>query len=177
MTYHYDTNGNNTSSSDGRTITYTAFNKPSRIERGAEATEFSYGPDRNRYRRVEMIGNEVTEQAMYIGNTEIIYTNDGYTVEYRRNIGGIAIERFKPGVSLHTEYVLRDNLGSPHTLLDELGQVTYRLGFDAHGSRRQGFDPRALIEGYNPVEDVSDRGFTGHEHLDGLGVIHMNGEI
>jgi len=101
--------------------------------------------------------------------------------EYRRSIGGIAISHFylrlDGSAGEQIDYVLNDNLGSAHTLLDELGQITYRVGFDAHGSRREGYDPRTLIEGSNPLEDVTDRGFTGHEHLDALGVIHMNGRI
>lgn len=55
VTYCYDINGNNTSSSDGRSITYTAYNKPSRIELGADASEFFYGPNRSRYRRLETV--------------------------------------------------------------------------------------------------------------------------
>ena len=181
VTYCYDINGNNTDSSDGRLITYTAYNKPSRIELGSDASEFYYGPSRSRYRRVEKYNEEVIEEAFYIGNTEIIDKDDGLRREYRRNIGGIAIEHFylrlDGSAGGQTDYVLTDNLGSPHTLLDELGQITYRVGFDPHGSRRQGYDPRTLIVGINPTEDVTDRGFTGHEHLDVLGVIHMNGRI
>ena len=178
VTYCYDINGNNTDSSDGRSITYTSYNKPKKIELGADASEFFYGPNRSRYRRVETINNQIIEEAFYIGNTEIIDKDDGLRREYRRNIGGIAIEHFylrlDGSAGEKTDYVLQDNLGSPHTLLDELGQITYRVGFDAHGSRREGYDPRALIEGSNPLNDVTDRGFTGHEHLDVLGVIHVN---
>jgi len=180
VTYCYDVNGNNISSSDGRNITYTSFNKSFRIEQGSNASEFSYGPNRSRYRRVETDDNEVTEEVLYVGNTEVIYDGLGDISEYRRNIGGIAIKRLfilsNGATSEYTDYILRDNLGSPHTILNDGGDII-RIGFDAHGSRREGYDPQLLIEGYNPMEWFSERGFTGHEHLDELGVIHMNGRI
>ena len=43
-----------------------------------------------------------------------------------------------------------------------LAQITYRTSFDPHGSRREGFDPTALIVDYNPLDGVTNRGFTGH---------------
>ena len=51
VTHAYDANGNNVSSSDGRAIAHTAFDKPKSITKGGHATAFAYGPDRARFKR------------------------------------------------------------------------------------------------------------------------------
>ncbi|CAN0602599.1 unnamed protein product, partial [Ectocarpus sp. 12 AP-2014] len=56
---------------------------------------------------------------------------------------------------------------------DELGVVTEHLSYDAHGKRRLS-DWQAGVPA-TPAE--TPRGFTGHEHLDGVGLIHMNGRV
>jgi len=58
---------------------------------------------------------------------------------------------------------------------DETGAVVERMAFDAWGKRRfVNGTPDVLdsIVGWN-----TDRGYTMHEHLDEMGVIHMNGRI
>ena len=98
------------------------------VSHGPDINEFFYGPNRNRYRRVERISGVVVEEALYIGNTEII-EKDGRR-EYRRSIAGIAIDHFYlniNGTSSHRiDYVLRDHLGSPHTLLDDLARTFHQ---------------------------------------------------
>ena len=77
--------------------------------------------------------------------------------------------------SSYTRYVLKDHLGSIETITDELGNVVEALSYDAWGNRRNAEDwtpASELIEG-----EHIDRGFTGHEHLDRVGLIHMNGRI
>ena len=51
-TYTYDANGNQLSGA-GRSLTYTAFNKVSRIEKGNGAISFTYGPERARFKRTD----------------------------------------------------------------------------------------------------------------------------
>ena len=51
VSYTYDASGNQTSSSDGRNITYSVFDKPVRIIKGANRTDFAYGIANNRYQR------------------------------------------------------------------------------------------------------------------------------
>ncbi|MEQ5777158.1 RHS repeat-associated core domain-containing protein [Thalassospira sp. NFXS8] len=48
------------------------------------------------------------------------------------------------------------------------------MSYDAHGARREASWEAVLL----PVRPVdTPRGFTGHEHLDAVGIIHMNGRI
>jgi len=60
--------------------------------------------------------------------------------------------------------------------------VVERRSFNAHGERREALATNAfwqtLIETRiqaTPNDARTDRGFTGHEHLDRAGLIHMNG--
>ena len=73
-----------------------------------------------------------------------------------------------------TRYLHRDHLGSIVAITDEAGALAERLSYDAHGKRRLADwlpSPIPLAAQSTP------RGFTGHEHLDGVGLIHMNGRV
>ena len=59
------------------------------------------------------------------------------------------------------------------SITDESGVVTEHLSYDAHGKRRL-TDWQA---GTPAIPGETPRGFTGHEHLDGVGLIHMNGRV
>tara|TARA_B110000879_G_scaffold181162_1_gene238320 strand:- start:12 stop:449 length:438 start_codon:yes stop_codon:yes gene_type:complete len=58
------------------------------------------------------------------------------------------------------------------------------LRFDAWGKRCNATDWEARLEaGYSPLDtfcglnSITTRGFTGHEMVDSVGIIHMNGRI
>ena len=78
------------------------------------------------------------------------------------------------GGSTKTRYVHKDHLGSVIAISDEAAAVVERLNYDPHGKRREaGWDAPWL-----PVlASETQRGFTGHEHLDNVGLIHMNGRV
>jgi len=44
-------------SGDGRTVTYTAFDKPEAISKAGNTVTVSYGPDRARFKRVDQISS------------------------------------------------------------------------------------------------------------------------
>jgi len=80
------------------------------------------------------------------------------------------------------EYWHKDHLGSTAATTDHTGAVTGRYAYDPFGKRRFAngvYDANGtLLIDYSPlVNHGSDRGFTGHEHLDELGLIHMNGRL
>jgi RHS repeat-associated protein len=88
--------------------------------------------------------------------------------------------------TVRTQFMHRDHLGSIDTITDESGAVVARMSFDAHGTRRLASGTGvwntplsysssvALLDG---LRDKTTRGFTDHEMLDGVGVIHMNGRV
>src|SRR5690606_38797882 len=79
-------------------------------------------------------------------------------------------------------YLYNDHLGSLDVIVDHVGTVTHTASFDAWGYRRHGedwngaFEPESLALA-NFIQPVTQRGYTGHEMLDDMGLIHMNGRI
>ena len=177
-TYAYDNNGNNTSG-DGRTIDYSTFDKPLQITKGGHTTAFQYGPDRARYKRTDT-NNSGTKTTLYVGNTEWITKLDG-NKEIKRYIGGAIItlnlNSSDQLQSKDTHYQYHDHLGSIDVITDHLGNVVQELSFDAWGERRDAINWTNLnaTELVNFDSSITTRGFTGHEMLDEVGVIHMNG--
>jgi RHS repeat-associated protein len=80
------------------------------------------------------------------------------------------------------EYWHKDHLGSIAATTDHNGDVTARDAYDPFGKRRfanGNYDSAgALAIDWNPaVNSGTDRGFTGHEQLDDIGLTHMNGRL
>jgi RHS repeat-associated protein len=72
-------------------------------------------------------------------------------------------------------YFQQDHLGSTAVITDEAGAVVERLAYDPWGKRRF---PNGLPDPQDSIVPITtDRGYTEHEHLDEVGVIHMNGRI
>lgn len=106
----------------------------------------------------------------------------GATVEHVHYIRGggdvVAIQKKTVGGSTETRYLHRDHLGSVVAATDYQGTVLERYSFDPWGKRR---DPASWVTpapgtfSYDPA--FNDRGFTGHEHIDHLGLVNMNGRV
>lgn len=75
-----------------------------------------------------------------------------------------------------TRYFHADHLGSLTAVTDAAGAVIERLSYDAWGKRRHpksgGDDTCSNLGG-----ESSEHGFTLHEHLDNVDLVHMNGRI
>ena len=181
VTYGYDANGNNTTSSDGRTIAYTAFDKPKSILKGTHTTAFAYGPDRSRFKRTDTDAQGTTT-TLYLGSVEKIARPD-LSTEVKRYIDGLVIESSGAAATgctaNETLYVLRDHLGSVARLTDAQGNEVQGMRFDPWGRRRNAVTGEDLTETAEMTFDTcaTTRGFTGHEMLDDVGIVHMNGRI
>ncbi|MBK8186090.1 MAG: RHS repeat-associated core domain-containing protein [Cellvibrio sp.] len=188
-TYTYDANGN-AISGDGRTFDYTSYDMASKITKGSDYVEFKYGPDRARWKRTDKKGSSTTHTT-YIGNIERIETLGTNTIEWKRYVGG-AIFTYKTNTSNQVQatdktYVYNDHLGSVDVITNAVGTAVIRqsMSFDAWGSRRSGEDWSAMSlaqittalvpSGFS--RPVTTRGYTGHEMVDEMGIIHMNGRI
>lgn len=80
------------------------------------------------------------------------------------------------------EYWHKDHLGSLIATTDHAGAVTARYAYDPFGKRRTtsgAYDAfgTLVIDWTSNTNNGTDRGYTGHEHLDDVGLIHMNGRI
>lgn len=178
-TYCYDANGNMVTG-DGRTVTYSAFDKPTLIVKGTNSVAITYGPDRGRFKRVDVAASGTTTTHYVGGKAYEEIFKPGGTIERKHYIGGFAVvtetELTSQAPTVQTDYLLRDHLGSLDVITDELGVVVTKLSFDAWGKRRESnwtvmADPTLF------VSVVTTRGFTGHEQLDSVGLVHMNGRV
>lgn len=176
--YCYDANGNMTSG-DGRTIGYSAYDMPQSISRGATTVTFTYGPERSRYKRVDADSTGITT-TFYVGGKayEKILKPDA-SLETKHYIGDFVIitERTSMGSTTRsTAYVSEDHLGSIDALTDETGALIQKMSFDAWGKRREA-TWMAMANPYVFNALVTTRGFTGHEQIDTVGLVHMNGRV
>jgi RHS repeat-associated protein len=82
-----------------------------------------------------------------------------------------------PGSTLTSSlrYFHHDQLGSIAAISDEAGKVIERLAYDPWGKRRNTNGPSDVSDSL--IGLTTDRGFTMHEHLDEMGIIHMNGRL
>ncbi len=71
-------------------------------------------------------------------------------------------------------YVCKDRQGSIVALIKQNGTVSERFSYDAWGRRR---NPANWADYNVPAPRLINRGYTGHEHLDGFGLINMNGRM
>jgi RHS repeat-associated protein len=74
----------------------------------------------------------------------------------------------------HTSTALSTGLGSWTAVTDQTGTVVDEQSYDAWGNRRNPYTWRKTGLWQTPRYD---RGFTGHEHLDGFQLINMNGRM
>ncbi|WP_299390697.1 RHS repeat-associated core domain-containing protein [Pelagibius sp.] len=178
--YTYDANGSMVSGA-GKTTTWTPFNKPKLIVASPnDETFFVYGPSRARFKQNIKKGGLITNM-IYVGShfeKKTRLGEDDELVHYIRAGTTVAIyteyrDAQDTVTGSKTRYLHRDHLGSVESVTDEAGAATEYLSYDPHGKRRltdwQAGTPVAAVE--------TPRGFTGHEHLDAVGLIHMNGRV
>ncbi len=195
--YCYDDNGNMVEG-DGRTIAYSAFDKPIHIQKGSYTTQISYNPDRARYKRVDT-DNGKTTTYHYAGGIYENVTHANGDIEERSFIGDFAIythtQKADNSASGKTQYLHKDHIGSITVITDGIGRVVEEFSFDPWGKRRApnlnkltdhlgGWPSLTADERANLTitaqllrSKVTNKGFTGHEQMDGVGLIHMNGRV
>ncbi len=178
-TYAYDGNGNMTSR-NGAAIAWSADHLPVSIAGdGSNSSEFSYAPDGRRWRQVARQGG-ATETTAYAGGLFEKVTAGGATTwrHYVPAPGGTIVVLRSGGGALQTRLLTLDHLGSTDKVLDAAGNEIVAASFAAFGGRRG-----AAWSGVPTAADlaklaaVTRDGFTGHEMLDNLGLVHMNGRV
>lgn len=168
--YVHDSNGN-LKTGAGFTIEWTSFNMPARIDKtGATGSQFNYGPE---HQRIRQIAGTLT--TLYVGSYERD-TQGGVTIhKHYIAAAGRLIAQYttrSDGQPAQMRYMHSDHLGSVVAVTNEAGAVVVRYRYDAWGKRRNldGTDANITTAEF-------DRGFTAHEMLDALGLVHMNGRV
>lgn len=175
-TYSYDANGNQVTR-DGASQAWASFNLPLQLAQPFDGvtyqSRFNYGPDHGRWKQVATYSNG-TETTHYVGGLlekeHTTSTNRTYWRHYVPTPSGLSIvvSRNSDGTA-STGYLLTDHLGSTDTVLDASGNVIARMGYGAFGERR--------APDWAGIANTTRRGYTGHEHLDNLALVHMNGRV
>ncbi|MEQ8991064.1 MAG: RHS repeat-associated core domain-containing protein, partial [Pseudomonadales bacterium] len=134
-----------------------------------------------RYRRVDDSGQSIQTETHYVGSVEWIY-KPGSVVITKRYLDGEAIATTtQSGGSVQQDlhYLLKDHLGSTDLITTAIGDIVQAQSFDAYGMRRYDDDFTALTLASRLNFDTSwtTRGFTGHEGMDPVGLVHMNGRV
>ena len=177
--YGYDANGNMTSRG-GSSITVTSYNLPSLINQGSNASALSYGAFRNRFKQVTT-GTDPTTTIYVAGILERV-TRPGGVTEFRHQIHGptgpIAIYTRRSSGTADTYYLHRDHLGSPELVTNAAGTQIVKLSFGAFGERRgTNWTGTPSSGDWTAIGNTTRDGFTDHEHLDNVGLVHMNGRV
>lgn len=178
--FTYDKNGN-MDSRDGVSTTWFSYNLPKKISESASTwSEFSYTFSRDRWKQ-EISNGGSLETMTYIGDLfekRVV----GANVEYRHQViggsGAVAyVERGTGGDA--TYYVSTDHLGGTSVITDASGNVVVNESFDVFGQRRNGVTWSGVptVGDMTQIATSTRRGFTSHEHLDNLKLIHMNGRV
>lgn len=147
-------------------LDFNIFDKVKYINEGINTVSFEYGHDHQRIRMDETIDG-VARSKVYVNNCEFITErNGGETVwTFLSGPSGVfaVAETVKGNTRLH--YIHKDHLGSWVAITDSEGHIEQESRYDAWG-----FCPKA--DGL-----LFDRGYTGHEHIKGMGLINMNGRL
>ena len=203
-TLTYDNNGAITrydiaGTSDDKWIAYNALNQPTKIVVGTglgdtapvARDEFAYDPNGQRYARKsswQAGSTTVTEEVAYIGAVEIISDNETtglQTITKTRLSPDVMHVKIQGSTTAEVfEYAHRDHLGSIEVVTDDNGNILDRLAFEPFGSRKKkdwggNISTTELdsLLGLDWDHSRKARGFTGHEHLDRTGFVHMNGRV
>ncbi len=188
-----------------RSVQYDASNRPLAITTGAYTDWFAYDSNGQRaYERLRPVdgsNNVLAETVIRRGprgfegeGTSVNVPDSNRTM--RHELGdAIVILRTTDGAggtlnngrTVEVYYRHTDRLGSPLALSDSTrafrqagASATTRRAFDAFGQTRNAdFSDRAQPPqvGSLGLAPATRNGFTGHEHLDTLGLIHMNGRV
>ena len=178
--YDYDANGNMTLGA-GRTLTWTSFNKVASIAKGTTNVSWAYDPEHHRSKQVSTSGGTT--------NTTFYFADAASGVMYERAVGPslttwndylyvsgemVGVRFARSDATVATRYFVKDHLGSVAVITNEAGAVAERLSYDAWGKRRNN-------DGTDDVSNVltsqTTRGFTGHEMIDEVDLVNMNGRV
>lgn len=203
----YDANGYitryNATSGHDKFLAYNTSGQPTTITVGNSLNdstpeakdEFQYGPAGQRYfkRSTYKDGSTTKREYTYYfsdGTEATYYDNDPTTREVRKthassNVQFIKRVDYLGAKTYKTQYLHKDHLGSVVAITQDgigNGDAKHTLAFEPFGERRAADWSRQLSDSetesfLDQVATNSTRGFTGHEHLDRTGFIHMNGRV
>ena len=161
----------------GSTLDWTSYDLPAVIRKGTQSATFSYGVDRARYKQVDT--GATSETIYYVGSLFEKHVA-GSSTKYRhylpfRGETPIMVDRL-PDTTTTMSFLHRDAQGSVSEVTNASGALVDSFAFDPWGLRRNATTWAPLADPFGGTQLTED-GYTGHEHLDPVGLIHMNGRV
>ncbi|CCN48800.1 putative Rhs family protein fused with Integrin alpha N-terminal domain [Vibrio nigripulchritudo MADA3029] len=189
LAYQYDSVGNMVSAkrndnSVERTLSWTAFNKPSEITRNGKTVTFSYDANHNRYKKVS--GSQTTvyidktyERVTDVSTGEVQHQHFVYAEGKLIALNSQSENADGSITNKQVRFLHYDALNSVDMITDLYGYVVESRSYDAFGKQRDITPKRDTNKKYNYVEQMvlTNRGYTGHEEIEEVGLIHMNGRV
>ena len=167
------------------TVRYNAFKAPEQIYvKDKERISYEYNAFGERSHcyygnaEVEKAKRPLLKHYSHDGSAEVLCNKTDNSTKFILYLGGDAYSApailISDGETQKLYYLHRDYLGSIVMLTDEEGNIAERRHFDPWGQVLKVEDGAG-----NTLEKLTllDRGFTGHEHLQTVGLIHMNGRL
>jgi RHS repeat-associated protein len=180
--YSYDANGAAVLA-NGTRISWLSFDLPSQVTHPlGNYSSFEYGPDRARFRQVANAGGVQTETLYAAGGLYERVTSGGVTRERNYIVADgrrVAVNARQAGNAPSTVYLLEDHLGGVDGFTSSTGALLSRTSYQPFGARRSGdwLSGAPSTSEWQQIRAATPRGFTDHEHLDNLGIVHMNGRV
>lgn len=156
---------------------------------------FVYGPEHQRIRQTVALSGTGTS-SYTSGTTWYLNGVDSLGLAYEKHVTTAGLTEHKHYVSAGsqvfalqvtrsgnlgtqttstTSYLHTDHLGSVAVITDAAAAVAERLAYDPWGKRRFASGLRDNLDAITGQK--TDRGYTLHEHLDEVGVVHMNARV
>lgn len=176
----YDKNGNITN--DGtRTLTYSSYDLVTNIAKGNESSRFKYDASRQRYERYDVKledGVLAYYTTYYVDGAyeKVVRTGGGKAAltEQKLYVGNLVITKRSNNSTDSFLYLHKDHQGSTTTITDAAGDSVQQFVYDPWGKQTAVFDTGLLA---NYTTPATTKGYTGHELISHLDLIHMNGRI
>jgi RHS repeat-associated protein len=206
LKYEFDSNGNLVRKNNV-TMEYTSDNRLKHFYVDQyRFTKFEYAPDGDRVRQISRDKTEKSEtiyagayerisesliaggqperlrlvrHRYYLGNAEGVFATVESNTQYLSSFyDAAAVPAGKTTVATsQTWYLHKDQLGSVLRITDSSGRLAARFWYDPWGKRAGSALDAPEQKPGSKLSSSWARGFTGHEHLDRDGLIHMNGRV
>ena len=183
--YTYDANGN-TLSGGGRSMRWTSRNLLAEVRRAGATLRFAHAPSGARHRQEEGPPGAPERAAHYMG-AAYQRVEAGGSASHRHHVFAagrlvaVVVRASSPAASAPSSRCQRhDALGSVDLVTDHRGRVAAHQAFSPFGERRGPIAhpaARASPGAAALVAAATPRGFTGHEELASVGLVHMNARV
>ncbi|GEM77543.1 polymorphic toxin-type HINT domain-containing protein [Vibrio sagamiensis] len=188
LSYQYDAAGNMLSAkakgskTEERILRWSPYNKPTKIIRKGKTVEFSYDANHERYLKRSSDGTvtfyfgKTYERVKNLKTGEIQHQHFVFADGKLIALNTQSTDNNNKLKNKQIRYLHYDALESVDMVTDGYGLVVEKRSYDTWGKQRhvlwQDSSAASVIQAA-----ITNRGYTGHEEITEVGLIHMNGRV